>query len=256
MAVPDGVNAAIVNPACFNSRRAAGHGSSVANGRLQRRSHRGSNRLAIERVAARRIKGDAVRGKCGGAAEDAADVVRVADSLEDDQRSRRGDRGNAGARRTFCEGEAAAMEVEAGHLRDDGRGGDEGLNSIRQMRLKRLVRRRRDQHARQHDTGVAAAGARRRAALRPRAGRAPAARPDRRRGDRRRAAGRPGGRRARSRAQSSSSSRRTERRKRWVSRTCWPSRLLMKTLDSLLSTGCGTNRMTLNASCASALRIS
>ena len=51
-------------------------------------------------------------------------------------------------------------------------------------------------------------------------------------------------------------SRTTDRRLRWVSMTCWPSRLLRKTFDSPLSTGCGTNRMMSNCSCASALRIS
>ena len=53
-----------------------------------------------------------------------------------------------------------------------------------------------------------------------------------------------------------SSFRWTERRLRWLSITCWPSRLLRKTLDSPLSTGCGTKRTTSNASWASVLRIS
>ncbi len=53
-----------------------------------------------------------------------------------------------------------------------------------------------------------------------------------------------------------SSLRCTDRRLRWLSMTCWPSRLLRNTFDSPLSTGCGTKRTTSNASCASVLRIS
>ena len=53
-----------------------------------------------------------------------------------------------------------------------------------------------------------------------------------------------------------SSLRCTDRRLRCPSMTCWPRRLLRKTFDSPLSTGCGTKRTTSNASCASVLRIS
>ena len=53
-----------------------------------------------------------------------------------------------------------------------------------------------------------------------------------------------------------SSSRWTDRRLRWLSMTCCPSRLLRNTLDSPQSTGWGTKRITSNASCASVLRIS
>ena len=53
-----------------------------------------------------------------------------------------------------------------------------------------------------------------------------------------------------------SSLRWTDRRLRWLSMTCWPSRLLRNTFDSPESTGWGTKRITSNASCASVLRIS
>ena len=44
--------------------------------------------------------------------------------------------------------------------------------------------------------------------------------------------------------QDHSSLRTTDLRLRWLSRTCWPSRLLRNTFDSPLSIGCGTKRMT------------
>ncbi len=53
-----------------------------------------------------------------------------------------------------------------------------------------------------------------------------------------------------------SSLRWTDRRLRWLSMTCWPSRLLRNTFDSPQSTGWGTKRITSKASCARVLRIS
>ena len=212
----------------------------------QDRAHGCAHRLPIERISARRIEKDAVCAERRRASENAADVVWVPDRFEKDETSRaRKRRKRQRAARTVNEGEAASVKLEPGDAVDNRWVRDEHQPARIETRLDRAECPLGEQHRIDRKPAVldqpleheSSLGDEQALRLEPRRVTNVAIGLEARVVD----SGDVG---------DQSSLRCTDRRLRWLSITCWPSRLLRNTLDSPLSTGWGTKRMTSKASCA------
>jgi hypothetical protein len=110
----------------------------------ERRAHRRPDGLAVQRIAGGGVEEHAVDAERRRDAEDAADVVRIADTLKGHETiAGRGRRINEIPARKR---EAAAVEVEAGHRGQDRRVRDVHRNVTGKDVLQRRERRGSDEH--------------------------------------------------------------------------------------------------------------